>query len=189
MNLKTPLPSSSGSADRPLTKATSRLVRLTVFTKMTPGSGAPTKTTVVTGGGRGTVQRSRPLNFELWPSGSQEHHRFDMSLSKRIFIDKDSAYEDVRRCTAQATSKHCAQFTFRIANNRRNAQGDHPYWEPFWRGALEQAADRLGVESVNINGGKFLKLDAERAAVLTLAETICRSGERPSPLALRGVSP
>jgi len=97
-----------------------------------------------------------------------------MSLTKRIFIDKDPAYDEVRRRTAQSVSEHCAQFEFRVAGNRRNAAGHRPHWDPFWPGALEGAVTVLGLESLNINGGKFFRTEEERASVLTLAETLWR---------------
>ena len=97
-----------------------------------------------------------------------------MGLTKRIFIDKDPAYEDVRRRAAREASDYCAQFTHRIATKRRNAIGDRPHWDPFWSNALQQAGKALAIETVNINGGMFFKTDADRVAVLALAETTWR---------------
>lgn len=93
-----------------------------------------------------------------------------MGLTKRIFIEKDPAYEDVWRRAAEAASDYCAQFPFRVPGNRRNKLGSHPHWDPFWPNALEQAAKALDVESVNINGGKFFRTKADLTEVLALAE-------------------
>lgn len=97
-----------------------------------------------------------------------------MSLTRRVWIDKDPAYADVRRRAAREASDYVAQFPFRIQGSKRNPEGSRPYHDPFWPGALNQAASELRVETANINGGKFFRNEAERDAVRDLAEKVWR---------------
>lgn len=105
-----------------------------------------------------------------------------MGLTKRIFIDKDPAYETVRRNVAEEASAYRKQFPCRIALNRKNALGNRPHWDPIWHYAVPQAASELKLDTVSINSGLFLRTDGDRKAVIALAETIWREQvERHSP--------
>lgn len=50
-----------------------------------------------------------------------------MGLTKRIFIDKDPAYEAERRKLTEAWSAHVSEFAFRIPLKRKNRLGSGPY--------------------------------------------------------------
>ncbi|HEV2818255.1 MAG TPA: hypothetical protein VGW40_13665 [Allosphingosinicella sp.] len=100
-----------------------------------------------------------------------------MSLTKRIFLENDPAYEDVRRRCGEEAWAYIRQFKFRIPTRRRNRAASYPYWSPLWRTSLQRAVKELGVESVNVNDGLFLRTEADMKAVRALAETLC--GDRP----------
>lgn len=95
-----------------------------------------------------------------------------MGLTKRIFIDKDPAYEAERRKLTEAWSAHVSEFAFRIPGKRKNRLASRPYWDPFWPGAVAEAAGTLGHESVNVNGGVFFRELDQAKAVEALAEQI-----------------
>lgn len=96
-----------------------------------------------------------------------------MSLTKRIWLDRDPAYEDVRQEAARETAVYLAEFTHRIALRRRNRQAGGGYWDVFWRSAVHRAAEQLNLEGVSINDGFLLRKAEEKSAVTALAETLC----------------
>lgn len=95
-----------------------------------------------------------------------------MGLSKRIWIDRDPAYAEVRQKYAEEASERANQFTFRAALKRRNKAVSNPHWDPIWRNAPYRAAKELGVEHVTINDGIFFRTAEDRQAVLDLAEKL-----------------
>lgn len=97
-----------------------------------------------------------------------------MGLTKRIWIERDPAYEDFRRRHLDAAKLH--EFTFRIPTHRKNSMASSPRWCPLWRRCLEIAAERLNFEHRWINAGMFFRTQVERDAVAALAETL--RGER-----------
>jgi hypothetical protein len=111
-----------------------------------------------------------------------------MGLTKRIFIDKDPAYEAERRRVAAACSAHVAEFAFRVAGKRKNREGSRPHWDPFWPNALGGAASQLGLESVNVNGGVFFRTQAQAEAVEALAEQMWHARRAAYAEALERVS-
>ena len=95
-----------------------------------------------------------------------------MSLTKRIWIELDPAYEDVRQRYAEEAWRYIKEFEFRIPLRRRNRWEDSPYWAPLWPRALRRAAEELGFEVVKVNDGMFFRTREQRDATVTLAEDL-----------------
>lgn len=95
-----------------------------------------------------------------------------MGLTKRIFIDKDPAYDAERRMLTEAWSAHVSEFAFRVPGKRKNRDGSRPYWDPFWSNALAGAVSQLGHEAVSVNGGVFFRTQTQAEEVASLAEQI-----------------
>jgi hypothetical protein len=92
-----------------------------------------------------------------------------MGLTKRIWIDRDPAYENVRR--QHLDGAKLDDFKFRIPTHRTNSMPG-PRWCPIWRKCLGDTAARLNFEHRWINAGMFFRTEAERDAVWALAETL-----------------
>lgn len=95
-----------------------------------------------------------------------------MSLTKRIFIDRDPAYAEVRRKAAEEIRQHLAAFTHRLPTRRRNRWSARPHWDPLWPSSLAEAARELGIESVNVNDGMLFRTAVDRDAVKVRAEEL-----------------
>lgn len=93
-----------------------------------------------------------------------------MSLTKRIWIEKDPAYEEVRRRYAEEAWQHIREFKFRAPLRRRNRCASGPHWDPLWPRSLERAAKDLELEVVRVNNGMFFRTSEQRDAALALAE-------------------
>jgi hypothetical protein len=91
-----------------------------------------------------------------------------MGLTKRIWIERDPAYEDVRQRLLESAKLH--EFAFRIATRRKNRMSPGPRWCPLWANCLDKAARQLSIETRLINDGVFFRAEFERDAVLALAE-------------------
>lgn len=94
-----------------------------------------------------------------------------MSLTKRIWFDRDPAYDELRKRRAQEAWAYREQFTFRIATRRKSKIGAR-HWDPFWTSCLLQAANELGIETVNVNNGMFLRTKSDQELVKARAEAI-----------------
>lgn len=93
-----------------------------------------------------------------------------MSLTKRIFIDRDPAYAEVRERNGRENAAYREQFGYRIPINRRNPRGGKPHWDPYWPRCLSVAADDLEIEGIYVNSGMFLRTAEERDRVRSLAD-------------------
>jgi hypothetical protein len=96
-----------------------------------------------------------------------------MGLTKRIFVERDPAYADVRRQYAHETTRYLKQFPFRIGTRRRNRMAAKPYWDSTWRVSLQRAGKELGIEVAWVNDSVFLRTEAEMALLQGRAETLC----------------
>lgn len=95
-----------------------------------------------------------------------------MGLSKRIWIDRDPAYAEVRQKYAEEAWERARQFTFRGALKRQNKVVSDPHWDPIWRNTPYRAAQQLGIEHITINDGIFFRTAEARQAVMKLAERL-----------------
>lgn len=95
-----------------------------------------------------------------------------MSLTKRIFIERDPAYEDIRRARAEEVWAEIDTFTHRIPVRRRNTWSRAPYWDPLWPHALSQAAKQLAIQSYNVNDSMRFNSAEDALTVKVLAEQL-----------------
>lgn len=96
-----------------------------------------------------------------------------MSLTKRIFREKDPAFEDVRQNHAISNEEYFKQFPFRLPTRRLPKRPIYnKRWDPLWPSCINKAARELDIETVHINDGIFfktadqMKLVKDRATVL-----------------------
>jgi len=94
-----------------------------------------------------------------------------LSLTKRIWIEHDPAYAEVRERHLAAARAHAEQFTFRIPTRRANRMPGRR-WDPFWPAAIQRALDDNGFDSVSINDGVYLRSQAERDTIVRDATKI-----------------
>ncbi|MBL8558801.1 MAG: hypothetical protein JNM47_08790 [Hyphomonadaceae bacterium] len=97
-----------------------------------------------------------------------------MSLTKRIWFDRDPAYEHVRQQAAKDLHEYSKQLPHRIALRRRSRGAPAGYWDPFWRRAVSEAAKERDVEHLNVNDGMFVRTAEDKLAVEGRAAEIWR---------------
>jgi hypothetical protein len=93
-----------------------------------------------------------------------------MSITKRVWIDRDPAYADVRKRYADETWRYIKEFEFRIPMRRNKAGSRSP--DRWWLISLERAVRQFEVEVVRVNGGMFFRTVEQRDACLARAEEI-----------------
>lgn len=96
-----------------------------------------------------------------------------MGLTKRIFVECDPAYADIRRQYADEATRYLKQFPFRIGTRRRNRMATKPHWDPIWRVSLQRAVKELGIEVAWVNDGVFLRTEGEAERLRVHAEALC----------------
>jgi hypothetical protein len=77
-----------------------------------------------------------------------------MSITKRVWIDRDPFYADVRAAYAREVDEHRSQFNVRLPTTRR-AVHSATGWDTLWPSGLIEAAKELNIEYVLINWGMF----------------------------------
>lgn len=85
-----------------------------------------------------------------------------MGLTKSILFDNDPAHDEIRKELAEQRDKLFAEFAVRLPTRRKNRLEGGGRWDNLWPSSLSQAAKELGIESININDGKFFRTAAER---------------------------
>jgi hypothetical protein len=88
-----------------------------------------------------------------------------VSLTKRIWIDRDPAYESARREYAEKAAEYRSEFIIRLPIRRRNSLASRPHWDPIWPSSLARAARELEIEIVNVNEGMFFRTVVDRDEV------------------------
>lgn len=140
----------------------------TVFRQTVQGQGGARN-------GKGRPSLSKMDDRRLWVetvSRDRTRKGGHMSLTKRIWIDRDPAHEDVRRKYAEEAAAARSQFTFRLATRRRNRLASRPHWDPLWSASLDQAAKELKIDAVYVNDGMFFRTAEDRDAVELLAKSL-----------------
>jgi hypothetical protein len=94
-----------------------------------------------------------------------------MSLFKAIWIERDPAFEDVRR-KVRAAGPKLEDYPWAVPLRRRNRYAPRPYWDPFWPRRLHVAADDLGLDSIVVNSRMMFKTVVERNAAMARAEEL-----------------
>lgn len=93
-----------------------------------------------------------------------------MSVTKRVWIENDPAYEEVRRTHADEFAEHAKEFPFRLKGSRLEMdKSGKRKRSAFWQIALQEAINETSVEFIQINGGLFFRSVAERDRVDRIA--------------------
>lgn len=98
----------------------------------------------------------------------------NVSLYKRIWIDRDPAYEDYRREQMARTWKEIAEFEFRIPRRRYRQQGGKKRQDRLWPISLNRAIRRLEIDTRDVNDSVLFRTQADCDKVRILAEDIWR---------------
>lgn len=98
-----------------------------------------------------------------------------MSLTKRVWIDQDPAYEEVRKQYEESARLERSQFSVRLPTRRKSVGAASGRWDRLWPSCLAQAAAVLEIEHLNENEGMFFRSEQDRQVVREQAESIrCR---------------
>jgi hypothetical protein len=95
-----------------------------------------------------------------------------MGLTKRIWIEKDPAYADVRKEFADEAAKIIPQYTFDAPLRRRNRLAESPHWDPLWPRRLAMAAEELKVDHITVNSRMMFRTEDARNAAMQRAEQL-----------------
>lgn len=93
-----------------------------------------------------------------------------MSATKRVWIENDPAYEEVRKAHADKFAEHAKEFPFRLNGSRleKDKSGERKR-SAFWQIALQEAINETSVEFIQINGDLFFRSVADRDRVDRIA--------------------
>jgi hypothetical protein len=97
-----------------------------------------------------------------------------MSLYKRIWIDRDPAYENYRHERMAEAWQEIAEFKFRIARRRYQYDGKGKSLDRLWPISLGRAVRTLAIDTRNVNDGVLFRTQADCDNVKALAEKIWR---------------
>ena len=92
-----------------------------------------------------------------------------MGLTKRIFIERDPAYAHVREEYGKRAWADIDKHPFRTPLRRRTTWARSPHWDPFWRGSLIAAAEKLRVSHYLVNDGIRFRTKTDQDRVIALA--------------------
>lgn len=93
-----------------------------------------------------------------------------MSITKRIWIDKDPAYADVRAAAAQEFWDAVADYPERVPLRRKNRFGTRVRWDPTWPFHLRKAVAELRLDTISVNEGILFRSKADKTKAMALAE-------------------
>ena len=95
-----------------------------------------------------------------------------MSVTKRIWIEKDHAYADVRKDSADQAAKIILQYPFGAPLRRRNRLAAFPHWDPLWPCRLVMAAKELSLDCITVNSRMMFRTKEARDAAMNRAEQL-----------------
>lgn len=96
-----------------------------------------------------------------------------MGMSKRLMFGRNPLDDGARSRIRQQTSDYLSEFAHRLPLKRKARDGAR-YWDNLWPISVQQAADELGHEVVNINEGLCAREAEHIEAIRTRAEAIWR---------------
>jgi hypothetical protein len=96
-----------------------------------------------------------------------------MSMTKRVWIEKDPDYEDVRQKAAEEFCDYADQFSHRIPMRRFRSVDGKRQSDPYWPWAVNRTIEKYDPECVRINEGVFFRTEKERDKVRSEAEVFC----------------
>ena len=95
-----------------------------------------------------------------------------MGLSKRIFIENDPAYEDVRQAHRKEIENYLANYTERLSLQKFCRIEGNKRLDRTWEMAVFEAIEELQVDSATINRSEYFTSYEDRDAVRGLAEKL-----------------
>lgn len=95
-----------------------------------------------------------------------------MSTTKRVWIEKDPAYADVRAKYADEAAKVISQHSFAAPLRRRNRFAASPHWDPLWPRRLHIAAEELKLDHITVNSRMIFRTKEARDAAMARAEQL-----------------
>ncbi len=95
-----------------------------------------------------------------------------MSVTKRVWIEKDPAYADVRAKFANEAAAIIAQHPFGAPLRRKNRLAASPHWDPLWPRRLAIAAEELKHDHITVNSRMMFRTEEARDATMQRAEVL-----------------
>lgn len=92
-----------------------------------------------------------------------------MSVTKRVWIENDPAYQDVRNAHQDKIKTYLEPFTERLNLRKFCLIEGKRRLDKAWQWAVSEAANELIAESITVNDGMLFKSQAVRDAVRKLA--------------------
>lgn len=98
-----------------------------------------------------------------------------MSFTKRLLFGNDPAMDGERAKLRAEFDTYRRQFPHRIAGRRRAPKGHPRYWHPLWPACLSVSARELGIDTLNINSGVFVRTTEDRDRLIAAAEAMFKA--------------
>jgi|GEM_PF-1725670 len=95
-----------------------------------------------------------------------------MSITKRVWIENDPAYEKVRQTYRKEVSAFLAPYTERLGWRRFSKIEGKKRLDPAWPMAVNKALDELKSDCVTVNGSLMFRTKDDRDKVRALAESV-----------------
>jgi hypothetical protein len=95
-----------------------------------------------------------------------------MSVTKRIWIEGDPAYADVRAKFGEEVERITSEYTFPAPLRRRNRLAQSPHWDPLWPRRLAIAAEELKHDHVAVNSRMMFRTEEARDAAMVQANQL-----------------
>ena len=95
-----------------------------------------------------------------------------MSVTKRIWIERDPAYADVRAKFAEEAARIIPQYTFPAPLRRRNRLAESPHWDPLWPRRLAMATEELKLDHIIVNSRMMFRTMEARDAAMQRGEEL-----------------
>lgn len=95
-----------------------------------------------------------------------------MGVTKRIWIEKDPAYAEVRKKFADEAATIISRYPFGAPLRRRNRLAESPHWDPLWPRRLAIAAEELAHDHSIVNSRMMFRTKETRDAAMQRAEIL-----------------
>lgn len=93
-----------------------------------------------------------------------------MSLTKRIWVDRDPDYADIRAKAAKEIRETIAKYPERAPLRRKNRRPGGVRWDPLWSFHLQKASAELGLDTIIVNDGIMFRTNSDKTKAVALAE-------------------
>ncbi len=95
-----------------------------------------------------------------------------MSLFKRIWVEKDPDYAELRKSVAGDPEEVIPQYPHGAPLRRRNRLANSPHWDPLWRRRLFIATEELRLDHIIVNSRMMFRTKEARDAAMHRAEEL-----------------